>query len=123
MGDIDGPKEEVYFPVKFLPVLSSQGRLKHGTHEQLDLGRPTGSCAGNVGLQAVGRVLLHDSTLDSLGECCDLCVQTPQCTAWNFENNTCSIIDTVEDNILWSSHDHAFAGLNIKRGNASSVRV
>merc|ERR1712232_31130 len=102
----------VYFRSGFEPVLTSTGRLEHGQHRQLSLGRPAGMCAANVGLRVVGNVMAHNSSLETLGECCDVCVATARCSAWKFEGGTCSLLDTLADGLTWELVEHVFSGLN-----------
>merc|ERR1712217_308338 len=103
----------VIFSHSFVPVVSSSGRLQHGMHRQLDLARPAGTCAGNVGLRAVGNVMRYEDTFVSLGQCCDLCVKTTGCSAWSFEKHRCFLINTFAEDVIFKFEAHAFSGLNI----------
>jgi hypothetical protein len=103
-----------YFPGSALPTLSSDGRLAHGKHTQLDFGRP-GRCAGDLNVRVHANVLNQSSSISWVGECCDLCAETPGCTAWNMEHRNCTIFDSPQEDIRWSfgTGKSVFSGVKV----------
>lgn len=104
-----------YMKQSMHPTLLGDGRLDHGKHEKLDLGRP-GSCAATFSARILGSALSQNFALDTVGDCCDLCTQTAGCTAWNMEYRNCTLFDTVQEDVRWEIHygyDPVFSGFNI----------
>lgn len=112
-----GQSGVAWFTSAYLPTFSNEGRLLRGNHKHLDLGRP-GRCAANLDVRMRGNVLDQNLTIRSVGQCCDLCADTPECTAWNMESHNCTLFDSPLEDIHESLTDldygiPVFSGLKV----------
>lgn len=106
----------------YIPVVSPDKRLEGG-HLRLDLGRP-GRCAADVFVQVLGQPMHNpkiSSSVHSVGECCDACVETEGCVAWVVDGDICTLMSSTTGK--WQPCATCISGLDVTQQPAKRNAV